>query len=79
MGFTGPKETGDPDTIGTLVVVIGVQKRFQAFFNLVGEHIFFYFKEKARFIIGFDNPFYRAVNRFVKNSLKSHYASLGSY
>lgn len=71
MGFTGPEEAGNPDSIGTFIVVVGVQKGLKPLLDFFGQNIFFNLDAKAGFIISFDDPFNRALNWLVKNALKS--------
>ena len=76
MRLTGSEKTRHPDPIRPFVVVVSVKKRFQALLNLVGQHILFNLQAKACLIIGLDDPFNRAVDRFLKNVLKRHYGIL---
>jgi hypothetical protein len=55
-----------------LAVFVCIQKRFEPFFNLIGQDIFFNLKAKACRIICFNDPFYWAVNRFLKNVFQFH-------
>jgi hypothetical protein len=38
--LAGAEEAGDPDAVGTVVVVVGIQKVIQALGDLVGEDVF---------------------------------------
>jgi hypothetical protein len=57
MGFAGAEKPGDPDAICPFIIVVGIQKRFQALFHFVGQHIFFHFKAQAGLVIGFNDAF----------------------
>ena len=64
--FPRTKETRHPNTIGTGVVQIGIQKLVESFGDFVGDDVLVQLNVQAHIIIGFDNPFDRAINGFVE-------------
>ena len=72
MRFTRTKKTRDPNAIRPFVIVIRFQKGFETFSDLVRQDIFFDFKPQARFVIRFNNAFYRTINRLGENGIQAH-------
>ena len=61
-----PKKPGDPNPHGVLVVVVGVEERFQPLFHFVRQHVLFDFDAQTGVVVGFDDAFDRPVDRFGK-------------
>ena len=50
----------------------GIEEGLEAFFNFVGENVFFDLGTQALVIVGFDDAFDFSVDRFYKNAFQLH-------
>ena len=64
--FARAEEAGDPDAIGALVVVVGVEKVLQALGDLVGQDVFVELGMQAGFVVGLDDAFDGAADRVAE-------------
>jgi len=60
--LTRAEEAGYPYPVRPFVIVVGVQKLFEALLDFIGQYVFFDLEAKTGFIVGFDNAFNGAVN-----------------
>jgi len=72
MGFARAEKAGYPNTVGAFIVSIGIEKGLKALGHLIGQYVFFNFELQALLIVGFDDPFNMAIDRFLKHFFQRH-------
>ena len=76
--FSRTEEAGNPDAVGRLIIVVGIEKSFELPLDLVGDDVFLELDPKAGLVIRLDDPFDRAIDGFLENVAKLGHAPLRS-
>ena len=67
--LAGAEKSGDPDSVGTVVVVIGIKELIQTLGDLIGEDVFLQLAFQAGLVVGLDNAFNGAIDITFEDGL----------
>ncbi|MNF98647.1 hypothetical protein D3C84_815150 [compost metagenome] len=72
MRLTRAEEAGHPDTVGMVVVGVGIQEMLQPFGNFVSEYVFAQLVVQAGLVVSFDDAFDRSADGVFENAIEFH-------